>query len=741
MYKTETHRIRESYPIIYRAIVEKDIHFESAIYLSYILDENPDLGRVLKGTENFKDVASWLRRTAMDYLENQEAAIGIYTGAVEGHEAFARLSWRDMAAIRILDFLDHEGMECNDLNLRGKNLVSRPFETLWKAARHGKSSATADFFRDMYQLFRQFYGRSEREVPGISQVGEWMDRYPSGMDPEIVEERKRNRDRIIRLFIRKIDNGEINDPRFRFEEEKTFQEKYRRALVWWKNKLFHLRFAIRGPESLNEYLGHTLNEETMETLRDAEKAGIPFFVNPYYLSMLLTGRDGSKRKVDQAIRDYIFHSRELIEEFGYIVAWEKEDIVEAGRPNVAGWILPNSYNIHRRYPDVAILIPDTVGRACGGLCVSCQRMYDFQNGHLNFNLERLKPKDTWWDRLPRLLQYFEQDTQLCDILITGGDALMSSDKSLERILDEVYRMACRKKEANSTLPEGEKFAGMIRVRLGTRLPVYLPQRITTDLAAILSAFRDKAIKAGISQFFIQTHFESPLEVTPEAARAVRKLIEAGWTVTNQLVFTAAASRRGHTAKLRKVLNDIGVLPYYTFTVKGYRENRHNFACNSRVIQEQVEEKQFGRLPDHMNSVLRRFHEEASHMHENIDSIRLSLGIPFLATDRNVLNLPGVGKSLTFRTVGLTQDGRRILEFDHDHTRRHSPMIEKMGKVIIIESKSTGAYIRQLEKMGENPAEYESVWGYTLGFTEERSPLFEYPDYPHRVTHRFSNLEI
>ena len=43
---------------------------------------------------------------------------------------------------------------------------------------------------------------------------------------------------------------------------------------------------------------------------------------------------------------------------------------------------------------------------------------------------------------------------------------------------------------------------------------------------------------------------------------------AGWIITNQLVFTTAASRRGHTAKLRKVLNDVGVLPYYTFTVKG-----------------------------------------------------------------------------------------------------------------------------------------------------------------------------
>jgi lysine 2,3-aminomutase len=49
-----------------------------------------------------------------------------------------------------------------------------------------------------------------------------------------------------------------------------------------------------------------------------------------------------------------------------------------------------------------------------------------------------------------------------------------------------------------------------------------------------------------------------MEVTPETKKGVERLISAGWMVTNQLVFTTASSRRGHTAKLRKILNDIGV---------------------------------------------------------------------------------------------------------------------------------------------------------------------------------------
>jgi lysine 2,3-aminomutase len=423
------------------------------------------------------------------------------------------------------------------------------------------------------------------------------------------------------------------------------------------------------------------------------------------------------------------------------VAWEKEDIVEPGKPNAAGWLLPSDHNIHRRYPEVAIFIPDSVGRACGGLCSSCQRMYDFQRGHLNFNLDKLKPTESWPKKLTRLLKYFEEDTQLRDILITGGDALMSTDKSLKRILDAVYDMALNKKKNNKYLKEGEKHAEMVRVRLGTRLPVYLPQRITDELAAILSEFKQKASQIGIKQFVIQTHFESAMEITPDTVEGLKKLISAGWTITNQMVFTSAGSRRGHTAKLRKVLNDIGVLTYYTFSVKGYMENYHNFATNARAVQEQLEEKRLGKVPKEYNELIHRFPENAENMIENIHSLRENANLPFLATDRNVLNLPGVGKSLTFRTVGITKQGRRILEFDHDATRKHSPIINQMGKVIIVESKSIGEYLNQMDEMGEDINEYQNLWGYSIGETEERMPIYIYPDYDFKITEEFTNLEL
>ncbi len=85
----------------------------------------------------------------------------------------------------------------------------------------------------------------------------------------------------------------------------------------------------------------------------------------------------------------------------------------------------------------------------------------------NFNLDKLKPRETWNDKLKNIMEYFEKDSQLRDILITGGDALMSTDSSLKRILDEVYEMALRKKKFNKSRGAKEKYAELLRVRLGS----------------------------------------------------------------------------------------------------------------------------------------------------------------------------------------------------------------------------------------------------------------------------------
>ena len=652
--------------------------------------------------------------------------------------------------IRLL--LQYDGQDVHELST-GQDISVQTIRLLYQflTEKLENIEMPTDLFVELFQLFKRLQGESV-PLPSPQRIKSRNDRWDTGLDEEVREMRDENKERMLHLLIQKIENRKSKPSvRFHFEEGMSYEEKYQLVSKWWGDFRFHLSMAVKSPAELNRFLGNSLSSETMYLLNRARKKGMPFFATPYYLSLLNVTGYGYN---DEAIRSYILYSPRLVETYGNIRAWEKEDIVEAGKPNAAGWLLPDGHNIHRRYPEVAILIPDTMGRACGGLCASCQRMYDFQSERLNFEFETLRPKESWDSKLRRLMTYFEQDTQLRDILITGGDALMSQNKTLKNILEAVYRMAVRKQRANLERLEGEKYAELQRVRLGSRLLAYLPMRINDELVDILREFKEKASAVGVKQFIIQTHFQTPLEVTPEAKEAIRKILSAGWIITNQLVYTVAASRRGHTTRLRQVLNSLGVVCYYTFSVKGFNENYAVFAPNSRSMQEQQEEKIYGQMTPEQAEELYKILEtkvstgineenpkEDADAAKQIRRFMRKHHLPFLATDRSVLNLPAIGKSMTFQLVGLTEEGKRILRFEHDGTRHHSPIIDQMGQIYIVENKSLAAYLRQLSKMGEDPEDYASIWSYTKGETEPRFSLYEYPDFPFRITDKMSNLEI
>lgn len=607
-----------------------------------------------------------------------------------------------------------------------------------------KGHVKTDLFLDIYFLFQNFF-RSIRTQPTKEKESDFsnglessrkemsscsltkevamkaMERWPSSLDKEVQDIAIKNKNRMIPLLIKKIE-GKSKLSKFNFPEGTSDQEKWSMVEVWWENYLFHLAMAIRNPEELNEFLGHTLSAETMNLFRRAVEKEIPFFTTPYFLTLMNTQEDGYD---DYAVRSYVLYSPELVETFGQIKAWEKEDEVVAGKPNAAGWILPEGHNIHRRYPDVAILIPDTIGRACGGLCASCQRMYDFQNGHLNFNLDKLKPKESWKEKLERLMEFFEKDPLLRDILITGGDALMSQNHSLKFILNAVIEMAKRKKETNKLLPENKKYREIKRVRLGSRLLAYLPMRVGDELVEILRDFKEQATEVGIEHVVIQTHFQSPLEITPSATKAIAKILSAGWLITNQLVYNVAASRIGHTTKLRKELNKVGVLPYYTFSVKGFYENHAIFAPIERSVHEALYEKKYGN-PDKEKQIelYKELIVAKGDPVKIVTDFQKRYKIPFVATDRNVLNLPAIGKSMTYKLIGYKATGERILQFQHDKTREHSPVIEKMGNIYIAENKSLADYMKQLEELGEDISLYEDIWKCNTSQTERVFDLFK-----------------
>ncbi|MFA6770223.1 MAG: KamA family protein [Bacteroidales bacterium] len=634
----------------------------------------------------------------------------------------------------VLEMLNHESKYIMELS-RGENIYIETFSLLWNFLNGNKpQESKTDLYEDLYNILALMIGVKKAPSYSKYKFNKHIKRWSSGLDKEIRERRVYNKNRIIDLLVNKIDKKGTTSSRFQFEEGISHKEKIQKVNEWWNDFRFHLVMAIKNPRELNLFLEESLSTKTMNMLKRARKKGIPFFVTPYYISLLCTDLRGFD---DFSIRTYVLYTDSLVDTYGNIKAWEREDIVVPGEPNAAGWLLPNGHNIHRRYPEVAIMIPDTRGRSCGGLCASCQRMYDFQSERLNFDMHSLKPKESWGEKLEKLMDYFETDSKLRDILITGGDALMSSNKALERIFNAVIKMALKKREVNKSRPDGEKYYEIERVRLGSRLPAYLPMRIGPDLIALLKKFRERGEKAGIKQFVIQTHFQSPLEITVETKKAIEAILSAGWVVSNQMVFTAAASRRGHTAKLRQTLNSLGVVTYYTFSVKGFEENMEVYSPNSRSMQEQLEEKAFGKMTEAQQSELNQIFRQKENIAVNINRFMRKYNLPFLPTDRNVLNLPAIGKSMTFKMVGISKEGKRILKFDHDKTREHSPIIDKMGQVYIIENRSISSYLNELQSMGEKKNDYSSIWNYTSGDTEQVFPLFDYAPTNFKATNKIT----
>ncbi len=658
----------------------------------------------------------------------------IESASVDEFKKKTRMLYTDNTISRLIDY---DGQTVVDFST-GKQVHIQTLSLLYSFLRNEKNNASTALLTDLYFILCN--KQNDETAPDISEgtTLQWIKQWESGLDMPVQQVREANKQRIINKLIQRLEQKRPENSSYALSELWSEEEKRKQVNKWWNDYQFHLSMAIKNPDELNSFLNNMLSEETMQLFYKAKKKNIPFFVTPYYLSLLDTSE---KNYDDKALRSYILYSKELIDTFGQIKAWEKEDEVEPGKPNAAGWILPEGHNIHRRYPEVAILIPDSAGRACGGLCASCQRMYDFQSRRLNFNLKELYPKVSWPAKLKKLMMYFEEDTQLRDILITGGDALMSRNATLRNIFAEICKMAINKKKANENRPDGKKYAEIQRIRLGTRLPVYLPMRMDDELISILKEFRENGLKAGISQFIVQTHFQTPLEMTKDAREAIKRIISAGWAVTNQLVYNVASSRRGHTMALRKTLISNGVIPYYTFSVKGFHENYAVYAPIARSMQEKEEEKKYGVLnKEQQNRFMKILKNNTLYIHE-VNNFMKEQNLNFIATDRSVLNLPGIGKSMTFYLAGITAEGKRILRFEHDMTRRHSPAIEHFEDVYITENKSILAYLQQLELLGEDIKDYQSIWKYTEGMTEPKFKLYEYPDFPFNSTKEVNHIGI
>ena len=185
--------------------------------------------------------------------------------------------------------------------------------------------------------------------------------------------------------------------------------------------------------------------------------------------------------------------------------------------------------ITRRYPDRLII---NVTNQCAMFCRHCQR-------------RRLIGEDdhhSTTEKLEAALDYIRANPEIRDVLLTGGDALMLSDEKIDWLLGEL-----------------DKIEHVEIKRLGTRTPVTLPQRITPELCAISERHHP---------VYINTHFNTAQEVTPEAAEACARLAKAGVPLGNQAVLLRGINDHPHLMKrLNQALLQIRVRPYYIFHAK------------------------------------------------------------------------------------------------------------------------------------------------------------------------------
>jgi lysine 2,3-aminomutase len=303
--------------------------------------------------------------------------------------------------------------------------------------------------------------------------------------------------------------------------------------------------------------------------------------------------------------------------------------------------------ITRRYPQIAILKPVMT---CPQICVYCQRNWEIEE---IFSRTAALPKA----KLDQALKWISETPELTEILITGGDPFLLSNDRIENIL---FRLS--------------KMPHIRRIRIGTRTPVTLPQRIKTSLVKTL----DRYHIPGKREILIVTHFEHPYEITLQSMDAVQKFRRYGMEVYNQMVYTFFNSRKFEAAFLRDQLRLIGVTPYYTFNTKGKEETNDFRVPIPRLLQEQKEEA------------------------------RLMPGT--LRTDEIVFNVPGLGKNYLraiqhHDVISIRPDGRRIYEF-HPWEKKLS-----LADTYVYTDVSIYKYLGKLRAYGEDISDYKTIWYY------------------------------
>lgn len=598
------------------------LEYDKTKLIEILWECDPDIHRILKSSNKLQEA----RNSLFDHLNDLERHLfNIYS---DKHFKEKNILERNNAKECIRVFKNVIRTENEEItNYSALNSLYRT------AKKKAKSRSLNDgFFLEFINLSRGINCESgvyaEKEVPLFlslagqnaatermkildeysSNMEHYFLRYKTGMDKDIIEERKINKRSILDFF-----NASEQD---------------------WQNYNWQIKNIISDIDTLLDLV--RLSSDELKGLECASKNCIPFQITPHYLSLFERKNSG---KYDHAIRAQVLPGENYC--WNYIQSKNKgtnlDFMGEKSTSPIDG--------ITRRYPQILILKPFD---SCPQICVYCQR---------NWEITDIKDAIFSKETMSNAINWIRDNKNIKEVLITGGDPLTLDDISIDWLLKEI-----------------SDIVHVDRIRIGTRIIVTMPQRITEELTGIF----DKYHELGTRELCIVTHFEHPTELTPDSLEAIKKIKKLGINLYNQQVFTYYNSKKYESCFLRTVLKKSGIDPYYTFNTKGKEETTDYRVPIARIEQERKEEARF---------------------------------LPGLArTDEPVFNVPRLGKSnlrswQDHEVIMILEDGRRVYRFYPWESK--NALVEPYNYTDV----SIYDYLKRLKDDKENVDDYSSIWYY------------------------------
>ncbi len=284
----------------------------------------------------------------------------------------------------------------------------------------------------------------------------------------------------------------------------------------WDDWQWQLDNRVTTPEELAEYI--ELTEDERQGIEAASKR-FTWGISPYYAKLM-----DRKDRTCPIRRQVVPTADELHDDVGV------PDPLEEGKHAPVELII-------RVYPD---RLAFCVGNRCAGYCRFCLRKETMVE----------KPdRDCSDEKIEEGIRYIQDHAEIRDVLLTGGDPLLLPDDLLEGILTKLR-----------AIPHVEV------VRIGSRTPCTLPQRITPELCSMLQKYHP---------LYLNTHFNHPKELTREAEQACARLAGAGIPLGNQSVLLRGIN--DDVAVMKKLCQElmrIRVRPYYIYQCQILSGTRH-----------------------------------------------------------------------------------------------------------------------------------------------------------------------